>query len=467
MQTRFTAAQLADPDVAAAEPILRKCVHCGFCTATCPTYVLLGDELDSPRGRIYLIKDMLEQGRPATAEVVQHIDRCLSCLACMTTCPSGVHYQHLIDHARVHVERTYRRPTADRWLRALLAYVLPYPHRFRRVLRLVPLARPFARVLPQRLRAMLALAPRRVPRAAAAARRDAAAGGGEAAAGARDKAVGGSDATAGGADVGAAPARSIGDARTRAHEARAAPRVALLDGCVQTVVAPSINAATERLLHRLGIEVVAIPGCCGSIVHHLGRAGHNDALAAPLIERLHAEIGAGGLEAIVVNASGCGTHLKDYGYMFRNDPALAQKAEAVSAATRDIAEFLAAREFPEPVVAPGLKVAYHSACSMQHGQCVEHEPRMLLARAGFEVAEISEGHLCCGSAGTYNMLQPEIASRLRARKLECIERTGADVIATGNIGCITQLAAASRVPIVHTVELLDWATGGPKPSGME
>ena len=421
MQTRFTAEQLRDPEIAAAEPILRKCVHCGFCTATCPTYVLLGDELDSPRGRIYLIKDMLEHERPATAAVVQHIDRCLSCLACMTTCPSGVHYQHLIDHARVHVERTYRRPLADRLIRNLLAFVLPYPARFRWALRLARLARPFARVLPKRLRAMLALVP-----------------------------------------VGAASAATLPrKARSGSRDVR---RVALLAGCVQSVIGRQITAASQRLLDRLGFDVATVSGCCGSIVHHLGREQQNRELAAALIEQLHAEHTARPFEAIIVDASGCGTHLKDYGYMFRNDAELAKKAEVVSALARDVTEFLAAHDLPPPTTAAGLTVAYHSACSMQHGQKIGREPRELLRRAGFNVAEIPEGHLCCGSAGTFNMLEPEIAAQLRERKLANVARTRAKVVATGNIGCMMQLGTQSDLPIVHTVELLDWATGGPKPS---
>ena len=437
MQTRFTAEQLRDPDIAAAEPILRKCVHCGFCTATCPTYVLLGDELDSPRGRIYLIKDMLEQARPATASVAEHLDRCLSCLACMTTCPSGVHYQHLIDHARVHVERTYRRPLGDRVIRGLLARVLPYPARFRWALRLARLARPFATLFPKRLRAMLALVPR------------------------RPAPVG---ATSVATPVGAASAATL------LHKTSMAPgnagRVALLTGCVQTVVGPEINAATERLLRRLGFDVLTIDGCCGSIVHHLGREEQNRSLAARMIERLHAAHSARPLDAIIANASGCGTHLKDYNFIFRNDVALARKADVVSSLTRDIAEFLAAHELPKGTLAPGLAVAYHSACSMQHGQKIDREPRELLARAGFTVTEIAEGHLCCGSAGTFNMLQPEIAADLRERKLANIARSGATLVATGNIGCIAQLGGTGGVPIVHTVELLDWATGGPRPGGL-
>jgi glycolate oxidase iron-sulfur subunit len=245
-----------------------------------------------------------------------------------------------------------------------------------------------------------------------------------------------------------------------------AGRVALLTGCVQTVVGPEINAATERLLRRLGFDVLTIDGCCGSIVHHLGREEQNRSLAARMIERLHAAHSARPLDAIIANASGCGTHLKDYNFIFRNDVALARKADVVSSLTRDIAEFLAAHELPKGTLAPGLAVAYHSACSMQHGQKIDREPRELLARAGFTVTEIAEGHLCCGSAGTFNMLQPEIAADLRERKLANIARSGATLVATGNIGCIAQLGGTGGVPIMHTVELLDWATGGPRPSGL-
>jgi glycolate oxidase iron-sulfur subunit len=424
LQTRFAERQLTDPDVAASEQILRKCVHCGFCTATCPTYVLLGDELDSPRGRIYLIKDMLEHERPATAEIVQHIDRCLSCLACMTTCPSGVHYQHLIDHARVHVERTYRRPLLDRALRAALAAVLPYPRRVRVALALAAVARPFAALLPPPMRAMLELAGR--------TRR----------------------------------ATSSAPVAAQAPKERRA-RVALLEGCVQTVIAPEINAATRRLLERAGAEVVTISGCCGALTHHLGRERSAGALAASMVERLHAELGGQGLDAVVANASGCGTHAKDFGYLLRNDARLAAQAAAVSAKARDVTELLTSLGLPARVSnVPPLVVAYHSACSMQHGQRVDAEPRALLASAGFDVRDIAEGHLCCGSAGTYNLLQPDIAARLRARKLANIARTNAAVIATGNVGCLTQLTVADGMPIVHTVELLDWATGGPAPSAL-
>jgi glycolate oxidase iron-sulfur subunit len=421
VQTRFSAAQLQDPGVAASEPILRKCVHCGFCTATCPTYVLLGDELDSPRGRIYLIKEMLENGRPASAEVALHVDRCLSCLACMTTCPSGVHYQHLIDHARVHVEKTYRRPLLERGLRALLAAVLPYPRRFAAALAVVPLARPFARLLPARLRAMLELVP-----------------------------------------AGSRPANTNDGKHVFAAHGKRRARVGLLTGCVQTVLEPSINAATIRVLTRAGCEVVTISGCCGSLVHHLGREREALEFGARVLDQVGAELAGDGLDALVANASGCGTHAKDYGHLFRSHP-LAAQAAAASARARDVTELLAEIGLPPVRDPPGRMVAYHSACSMQHGQKIDEPPRALLRQAGFVVREIAEGHLCCGSAGTYNILQPELAARLRDRKVANVARTGADLVATGNIGCIAQIAAGAEVPVVHTVELLDWATGGPAP----
>ena len=424
MQTRFTAGQLANPVVAASEPILRKCVHCGFCTATCPTYVLLGDELDSPRGRIYLIKDMLENDRLPTADVVWHLDRCLSCLACMTTCPSGVHYQHLIDHARVHIEQNFRRPWRERALRAALAAVLPYPRRVRAALALAALARPLERWLPAQLRALLELAPRATP--------------------------------------GAQPAA----AERAVRQARRA-RVAVVTGCVQTVIAPEINAATIRLLERAGAEVVTVDGCCGALVHHLGREREAHSFAARIVERLNTELTGQGLDAIVANASGCGTQIKDYGYMLRDDAALAARAAAVSAKARDVTETLEELGLPPRAAdVPPLVVAYHSACSMQHGQKLDALPRALLVRAGFVVEEIDEGHLCCGSAGTYNVLQPELAVRLRERKLKNVARTGAAVVAAGNIGCLSQLRAGTATPIVHTVELLDWATGGPRPPAL-
>jgi len=431
MQTSFSPAQLADPHVAEAESILRKCVHCGFCTATCPTYVTLGNELDSPRGRIYLIKDMLENGRPADEEIVTHVDRCLSCLACMTTCPSGVNYMHLVDHARAHIQKTYRRPLVDRLTRGVLAAVLPHPARFRAALSMARLGKPFAGLFRaaglKPFAAMLALAPDTIP-----ARSPSAAPGTHAAAGARRG------------------------------------RVALLSGCAQPVLKPGINEAAIRLLTRLGVEVV-LPkgeGCCGALVHHMGR--EEDALAAARrnVDAWTAEIERSGLDAIVITASGCGTTIKDYGFMLRLDPAYAQKAARVSALAKDVTEYLATLDLPAPERPGGLTLVYHSACSMQHGQKITRQPKQLLAKAGFVVKDPREGHLCCGSAGTYNILQPDIAATLRDRKVRNLEATGAVLVAAGNIGCITQIATAARMPVVHTVELLDWAYGGPRPAGV-
>ncbi|OCW57093.1 glycolate oxidase subunit GlcF [Hoeflea olei] len=432
MQTNFTAEQLADPGVAMSEKILRKCVHCGFCTATCPTYVTLGNELDSPRGRIYLIKDMLENGRPADEQVVTHIDRCLSCLSCVTTCPSGVDYMHLVDHARIHIEQTYRRPLMDRLTRRMLALVLPYPARLRASLHLARLGRPFAplfRTVPglKPVAAMLDLAPASVPAASPVSRP--------------------------GNHAAAAPKRG---------------RVAILSGCAQPVLKPGINEATIRLLNRIGVEVV-VPegeGCCGSLVHHMGREPDALDAARKNIDAWTREIDAGGLDAIIITASGCGTTIKDYGHMLREDPAYADKAARVSALAKDVIEYLASIDLPDPVNGSGLVVAYHSACSMQHGQKITTAPKTLLKGAGFVVKDPPEGHLCCGSAGVYNILQPEIALALRDRKVRNIELTRPEVIATGNIGCITQIAQGTGIPILHTVELLDWAYGGDRPEGL-
>ena len=432
MQTSFTLAQLANPNIKEADKILRACVHCGFCTATCPTYVLLGDELDSPRGRIYLIKQMLEGGKPATTKVVKHIDRCLSCLSCMTTCPSGVHYMHLVDHARAHIEQTFRRPLVDRLLRTLLARVLPKPAYFRLALLGAFLVKPFARILPAKLGAMISLAPGRLQ----------------------------------------FPSRMDRPQRFSAEGTRRM-RVALLPGCAQRSLMPSINEATIRLLTRHGCEVVLVRGvgCCGALVHHMGRQDDAHAFAARNIEAWHAEIERGGLDAIVITASGCGTTIKDYGFIFREDNKLAAKAAKVAALAKDICEYLATLNLPAPASKLGLTIAYHSACSMQHGQAIINEPKRLLRAAGFTVKDVPEGHICCGSAGVYNILQPRIAGQLRERKVANIVRTRPDIVATGNIGCITQIAkgfadraeAGNAPPVLHTVELLDWALGGPVP----
>ncbi|MBP0493312.1 glycolate oxidase subunit GlcF [Roseomonas indoligenes] len=432
MKTEFTAAQLADPDIRESNGILRTCVHCGFCTATCPTFVLLGDELDSPRGRIYLIKDMLESGRAAREEEVRHVDRCLSCLSCMTTCPSGVNYMHLVDHARSHIEKTYSRPLMERAIRAVLALVLPRPRLFRAALAGARLARPLrglfggTSMTARRLRAMLDLAPEAVPE----------------------------------------PGESAKPTVHRAQGPRRG-RVALLTGCAQTVLAPSINEATIRLLTRMGIEVVvtAGQGCCGALTHHMGRQGSSHAQARRNIEAWAAEARGEGLDAIVVNASGCGTTVKDYGHMFREaEPALRDKAALVAELAKDVSEVLEAFRYAPTRERPGIAVAYHAACSLQHGQRITGVPKALLERAGFDVRVPAEAHLCCGSAGTYNILQPEIAGRLRERKLDHLAATGAELIASGNIGCLTQLGGG--MPVAHTVELLDWMAGGPAPAAV-
>lgn len=424
MQTHFSLAALADPDTAEAEHILRACVHCGFCTATCPTYLLTGDELDSPRGRIYLIKDMLETARPADARTAYHIDRCLSCLSCMTTCPSSVHYMHLVDHARAHIEKTFRRQLFDKALRALLAWILPRPALFRLALRAAEAGRPLTPWLPKRLQAMLALAPQELP-----------------------------------------PPSDVD--RPQVFPARGVRRlrVALLNGCAQTVLDTRINAATVRLLTRLGVEVVVAEGagCCGALAHHLGRTEESHAFARRNIEAWTREIATGGLDHIVINTSGCGTSVKDYGFMFRNDPALATKAAAISARTMDICEIVEKLGFAPQGAPVRRRVAYHAACSLQHGQKITRQPPDLLSRAGFDVVPVPEGHICCGSAGTYNLLQPDLANALRARKVANIESVTPQVIAAGNLGCMTQIAAGTDIPVVHTVELLDWASGGPRP----
>jgi glycolate oxidase iron-sulfur subunit len=440
MKTEFSLAQLANPDIAEADKILRACVHCGFCTATCPTYVLLGDELDSPRGRIYLIKEMLEKDKPPTQEVVKHIDRCLSCLACMTTCPSGVNYMHLVDQARVRIEKDYTRPLTERMLRAVLAWVLPRPKLFRASMILARLGQPLAALLPapkaavtvpnllSRIKAMLALAPHGLP----------------------------------------PPGPGAGSVFAALGPKRG--RVALLQGCAQQVLAPRINQAAIRLLTRHGIEVVLVKDeqCCGALTHHLGRDGDALGRARANITAWLDEAGRDGLDAIVVTTSGCGTVIKDYGFMLREDRDFAGPAAKVSALAKDISEYVDSLDLPVPQRQSDLVIAYHSACSLQHGQKIAQLPKELLSKNGFVVKDVPESHLCCGSAGTYNILQPELAGRLRDRKIANIASVKPDMIAAGNIGCMVQIGSVLKVdgtsvPVVHTIELLDWATGGPRP----
>ena len=432
MQTNFTPAQLQDPNTKEAERILRSCVHCGFCTATCSTYVLDGDERDSPRGRIYLMKDMFEGAKPASGVVQHHIDRCLSCLSCMTTCPSGVDYMHLVDLARTHIEETGSRPLKDRLLRRVLAFVVPYPDRFRMAVKLSALGRPFVPVMKRiglkELAAMIELAPRTLPKLP------------------KYEGPGTAETTIG----------------RRA-------RVIMLAGCAQQVLRPSINDATIRLLARAGVDVTvsAGAGCCGALTHHMGKEAEALAAVKRNVDAWSKEIAKEPIDAIVINASGCGTTVKDYGHMLRNDTEYAARAAQISALTRDVTEFVSSYDMGAPKRWSSLRIAYHSACSLQHGQRVTDEPKALLKKAGFSVVDVPEGHICCGSAGTYNILQPDMAQRLKERKIANIRLAKPDIVAAGNIGCITQLQGGLNIPIAHTVELLDWAYGGPVPQGLQ
>ena len=432
MQTNFTAEQLQDPRLAEADQILKRCVHCGLCTATCSTYVLLGDERDSPRGRIYLMKDMFERDRDASPQVQHHVDRCLSCLSCMTTCPGGVDYMHLVDLARVHIEETGTRSLKDRLIRRMLAAVVPYPERFRKAVALAPLARPFTSMmrrvgLPE-LAAMIDLAPSNIARTP-----------------------------------------KFGGAGTAATSEKRRAKVIMLAGCAQQVLRPDINDATIRLLARRGVdvEVAAGAGCCGALVHHMGKEEAAHAFVKANIDAWSKIIEREPVDAIIINASGCGTTVKDYGHMMARVEGYAFRAAKISSITMDISEFLTQFDIGPPKRWSSIRVAYHSACSMQHGQRLTDEPKTLLKQAGFTVLDVPEGHICCGSAGVYNILQPELAGQLRARKAANIDSVKADIIAAGNIGCITQIGLATKTPIIHTVELLDWAHGGPVPRGLE
>ncbi len=428
MKTDFTSEQPTNPLIQMMEDNLRKCVHCGFCLSACPTYSVLGDERDSPRGRIYLIKDMLEQGGPPQAEIVTHIDRCLSCLACMSACPSGVHYQHYIDHARAFVEEHHQRPWFEELLRNVLAEILPYAGRFRLALNLAKLAKPFAALFGKQLSGIINMAPAKIPQVI-----------------------------------------MPDGPQVYPAEGAAKKRIALLPGCAQKVLRPSINEATIRLLTRLGAEVVIAEGvgCCGALTHHLGKDDAAREFAKANIDAWLRELDLGGLDAIVINAAGCGTEVKDYAFLLKEDLDYCDKAQKISELTKDITEVIADFDLPKSKQADLPGIVYHDACSLMHGQGITRQPRDQLKEVGFEVFEIPGRHFCCGSAGSYNLLQPTMADQLQARRLDKIEsvlETGdASVLATGNIGCLVQLASGSNMPVVHTVELLDWATGGPKP----
>ena len=428
MQTSFTEKQLKNKDNKSSEEILRKCVHCGMCNATCPTYEVLGDELDGPRGRIYLIKDMLENNKPANKKITKHIDRCLSCYACMTTCPSGVNYMHLIDHGRNHVEETYKRPFFDRLMRSLLSFTLPNPRIFLILTVITKIIKPFSFILPKFLKNSLSLMPDKIP------------------------------------------SRKIKEQKVYTASGKTIARVALLIGCVQRVISPEINDSTIRLLNRHGVEVVVLPkiDCCGSLNHHLGKKESAHKAFVKNINLWHDEYLKNGLDAIISNTSGCGTTLKDYGFIFRNDKELKKKAKKISDLTKDITEFLDKNlKLKFNNQSEKYKIAYHSACSMQHGQKVHEQPINLIKKSGNKVLNIPDGHVCCGSAGTYNILQQEIAKTLLNKKIKNIQSLSPDFISTGNIGCMTQISSGTNIPIVHTVEVIDWLTGGPKPDKLK
>ncbi len=425
MQTTFTNKQLKDQENKSSEQIIRKCVHCGMCNATCPTFNILGDELDGPRGRIYLIKDMLENNKPANKKIAKHIDRCLSCYACMTTCPSGVNYMHLIDHGRNHVEKTFKRPLFDRTVRYFLSIILPNPKIFKIMSYLTILVKPVSFLLPKFLKNTISLMPKKVQSSTLEIKK-------------------------------IYPSQNV----------KNTSRVALLTGCVQRVISPEINDATIRLLNRHDVEVVVLPeiDCCGSLNHHLGKQKIAHDNFKKNINNWYQEYIDNGLDAIISNTSGCGTTLKDYGFIFRNDNEMKKKAKKISDLTKDITEYLdESLKLKFLSIKEKYKIAYHSPCSMQHGQKVHNQPINLIKQTGNEVLEIPEGHICCGSAGTYNILQQKLAKEMLNNKIENINKVSPDFISTGNIGCMTQISNGTTIPIVHTVEVIDWLTGGPKP----
>jgi glycolate oxidase iron-sulfur subunit len=429
MQTTFSSEQLKNKSNKSTEEIVRKCVHCGMCNATCPTYKILGDELDGPRGRIYLIKDMLENNKPGNEKIAKHLDRCLSCYGCMTTCPSGVNYMHLIDHGRNHLEKTFKRPIIERIFRSFLSLTLPNPKVFRTLSVLVNIVRPLSFIFPEFIRNSMKLMPAKLPKQTLKIQK----------------------------------IYSV-------TKKKPVARVALLTGCVQRVVSPEINESTIRLLNRHQVEVIVLPeiNCCGSLDHHMGKEKVALELFKKNINLWYDEYLTNGLTAIISNTSGCGTTLKDYGFIFRDNKEMKKKAKKISELTKDVSEFLdkdIKLDFKKNEKT--YKIAYHSPCSMQHGQKVHQQPINLIKKTGNEVLNIPEGHLCCGSAGTYNILQQKIAKTLLKDKVENIKKVEPDFISTGNIGCMSQIASGTNIPIVHTVEIIDWLTGGPKPNKLK
>ena len=398
MQTQLTDSFKHTAKGQLADQILRSCVHCGFCTATCPTYQLLGDELDGPRGRIYLIKQLLE-GKEAGRKTQQHLDRCLTCRSCETTCPSGVQYGHLLDIGREQIEQQVSRPLRERLIRQLLLLLLPKPARFAFLL---SLGRRFMPVLPASMKKTL----------------------------------------------------SLGIARSRVSSAPHPRKMILLDGCVQPALAPNINQATVRVLDKLNIQTIAIaPHCCGALEHHLSKAEaaletvrRNIDLCWPHIEA--------GAEAIISTASGCGVMLKDYGHLLRDDPAYREKAIRVSALSKDVGEILAQEDLAPLKTGQRGKIAFHAPCTLQHGQQLAGVVEQTLTRLGFELCEVTDAHLCCGSAGTYSITQPHLSQQLLSNKLAALQQQQPSLIATANIGCLLHLNSRAEVPVKHWIELL-------------
>ena len=436
MQTRFDATQLADPDIAEADALLRRCVHCGFCLPACPTYDLLSDERDSPRGRIYLIKEILETGNAPSPTATLHLDRCLSCLSCQTACPSGVDYMHLIDLARERVNTSVRRPLFDVVTRWLCAHVFSRSRWFAaslavgRGLSNIPLPSAFRQLLarvPQHPAVIQPVVPGRYP--------------------------------------------AVGERR-----------VILARSCVQPVLRPEIDRAAIDILNRAGVtvEVPAAGGCCGAIPHHLGRRNHAQSLAAANIEAWQNIEAEGPVDAVISTAGGCGVVMADYGHLLARHQNMKTDAEQWAAKVTDITTFLAGQSWPglrfdhafdgdessDPATDCSRRpvVAYHSACALQHGQGVNDAPIALLKQAGFTVRLPENAHLCCGSAGTYSLFQPKIADALGQKKAAALTACQADILVSGNIGCLDHLAGRLDIPVLHTIELLNWASGGTRPA---
>ena len=403
MQTSLPIALLQTRSGQEADEILRNCVHCGFCNATCPTYQLVGDELDGPRGRIYLIKQVLE-GQPATRKTQRHLDRCLTCRACETTCPSGVDYHRLLDTGRDMVERTVQRSLGDRLVRRALRMLLPWPARFAPLLRIGQMVRP---MLPAALKQHV-------------------------------------------------PARQ--DSSQAAPVQQHARTMLLLDGCVQPSLAPQINRATLRVLDALGIGAVSEKnsGCCGAVSHHLNAPEEARAFMRTNIDAWWPAIEKGA-EAIIVTASGCAPMVKEYGHLLATDSAYADKAKRVSELAKDISEIISAEFSREAFADTGgdTRIAFHSPCTLQHGQRITGKVEDILTRLGFKLTDVSNGHLCCGSAGTYSILEPALSSALRDNKLATLQAGQPDIIATANIGCLMHMAAQAEVPVKHWIELLE------------